>query len=169
MPTQPRLIRFDLVGLGDPFYRLTGKTLNLEMGDIKNAIKRFEAGGAEIEEIAATLDAHWNEYKLRGAVALYRWNPELRLTFLGQIVTDSDDEDAQPETYDDDKRTPPVILRALDLWFVLNVLGRARANILLPNAPLALEGQYLGQSLYTDDPRLIAIAQATGIIEESLK
>ncbi|MBL8163046.1 MAG: hypothetical protein JNJ61_13760, partial [Anaerolineae bacterium] len=45
----------------------------------------------------------------------------------------------------------------------------ARANILLPNAPLALEGQYLGQSLYTDDPRLIAIAQATGIIEESLK
>jgi hypothetical protein len=169
MPTQPRLIRFDLAGLGDPFYRLTGRSLNLDMSDVKQSIKRFEAGGTEIETIAATLNVHWSEYKLRGAVALYRWHPDLRFTLLGQIITDNDDEGAPPEHYDDDKRKPPIVLRALDLWFVLNVLGRARANILLPNAPLALEGQYLSQSLYTDDPRLIAIAQATGVIEESLK
>lgn len=169
MPTQPFLVRFDLVGLGDPFHRLMGKSLNLEMGDIKNVIKRFEAGGAEIESLAATLDAHWSDYKLRGAVALYRWNPEVRAVLQGQIPGDSDDEEAQSEVYDDDRCPMPVILRALDLWFVLNVLGRARANILLPNAPLALEGPYLSQSLYCDDPRLAAIAQATGVIEEPLK
>jgi hypothetical protein len=100
---------------------------------------------------------------------LFRWNKDLRYTLTGRILGDDElEEDEAHELYEDDKRKPPTILRALDLLLVMNVLARTRSNILLKTAPLALEQQYLGQSLFTDDARLIALVQATGCVEEAL-
>jgi len=171
VPVSGHLVRFDLEGLGDPFYRLLGKPLTIDFGDQQAVIKALEGNSPEITEMIDKLDAVWEGYDFVGAILLYPWRKDLRLTLIGQVINETDDEEepSPTEYFDDDKRTPPKVLRALDLWLVLNVLARTRSNILLPDAPLTLEQPYLGQSLYTDDPRLLALTQATGWIEEPLK
>ncbi len=166
MPVGQQLVRFDLNGLGDPFYRLLGKRLTIDFGDPQALYNAFDERSDDVQEMIVRLDEAWNDYQLRGAILLYPWNRDLPQTLVGRIPND---DDTQPdENYDDDKRPSPVILRAFDVLLVMNVLSRTRANILLKNAPLALERQYLSQSLYSDDQRLIALVQATGCIEESL-
>jgi len=169
IPVTSLLVRFDLDGLGDPFYRVLGKRLTVDYGDPEAVTKAIEAGGADVEEMAVRLDAAWDDYKLQGAVLLYRWTKDLRYPLTGRIISGDELEEGEtPDTYEDDKRKPPTILRALDLLLVVNVLARTRANIILKNAPLALERQYLGQSLFTDDARMISLAHATGCVEEAL-
>jgi len=169
VPVTNLLVRFDLDGLGDPFYRVLGKRLTVDYGDPDAMTKAIEAGGADVEEMVVRLDAVWDEYKLQGAVLLYRWTKDLRYTLTGRINNGDELEDGEPQdSYEDDRRKPPTILRALDLLLVMNVLARTRANILLKNAPLALERQYLSQSLFADDPRMISLAHATGCVEEAL-
>jgi hypothetical protein len=168
---EKKLVRFDMDGLGDPFHRLLGKRLMVDFGDPAAVSKAMEAGGEDVDEIAARLDTSWSEYELTGAVLVYRWKKDLRHVLLGQIPPSDDefdDSDGQPALYEDDQRKPPAILRALDMLLVLNVLARTRANILLKTSLPALTSEYLQQSLYTDDPRLIALAQATGCIEETV-
>jgi hypothetical protein len=144
---------------------MLGTKLSVEMGDTANAIKAMETGGENVAEMVARLDDMWKEYDFKGALLLYSWNKDTRSVLMGRIpVPESAEAD---DHYDDDKRQVPTILRVLDLWLVINVLARTRANLLLPDAPLALEAQYLGRSLYSNDPRLLALAQATGCIEES--
>jgi hypothetical protein len=165
----PTYVRFDLDGLGDPFYRLLGKRLVVDFGNPEAVMKAIEGGGEDVQEIAARLDAAWEEYNLGGAILLYRWTKDMRYVLSGQIPPDQDeldDEEAQPSYYEDDKRKPPTILRAMDMLLVMNVLARARSNILLSASPLALEGEYLRQSYIADDSRLVALAQATGCVEE---
>jgi hypothetical protein len=170
IPVTNTLVRFDLDGLGDPFYRVLGKRLTVDYGDPEAVTKVIEAGGADVEEMATRLESVWNDYKLQGAILWYRWSKDLRYPLTGRIISGDELEDDEPQdTYEDDRRKPPTILRALDLLLVMNVLARTRANILLKNAPLALERQYLGQSLFTDDARMISLAQATGCVEEALK
>ncbi len=164
IPLVSPLVRFDLTGLGDPFHRMLGTKLSVEMGETPAAIKAMEAGGEQVAEMAARLDESWKEYDFKGALLLYNWNKDTRSVLMGRIPLA---ENTEPEDYEDDKRPAPTILRVLDLWLVINVLARTRANLLLPDAPLALEAQYLGRSLYSNDPRLLALAQATGCIEES--
>jgi hypothetical protein len=171
IPVATQLVRFDLDGLGDPFYRLLGKRLVVDFGDPSAVGKAMEAGGADVDEIATRLDAVWADYNLDGAVMLYRWNKDLGYMLAGQMPPDEDefdDGDSSPSFYEDDKRTTPTILRSLDMLLVLNVLARTRANILLKPSPLALDGETLRQSLYSDDPRLLALAHATGCIEEAV-
>lgn len=161
----PKLIRFDLMGLGDPFYRLLGRSLQMELGQPSAVVKALQAGGDDVLEIVERLDTAWAGYAFKGALLVYPWRKELGLMFEGRIpVTNENETD---EMYDDDKCAPPSVFRALDYTLVLNVLARTRANILLPDAPLGLEGQYLNRSLFTDDTRLIALALATGCMEES--
>lgn len=171
VPVNTQLVRFDLQGMGDPFYRLLGKPLSIDFGDQQAVIKALEANSPEVAEIVDKLDAAWKGYEFHGAILFFPWRKDLRQTLVGQVINDTDDEEEpQPtEYFDDDKRTPPKVLRSLDFWLVLNVLARTRSNILLPDAPLALEQQYLFQSIYTDDPRLLTLTQATGWIEEPLK
>lgn len=161
---RPYLVRFDLNGLGDPFYRLLGKKLHPGFGDLAATIKAIEGQAEGVPEIVERLELAWGDYALRGAVVLYSWRKDSGAALQGRIpvATENDAE----ELYDDDKPTPPTVWRALDFLLVLNVLARTRVNILLPDAPLALEAQYLNRSLFTDDPRLIALAQATGCIED---
>lgn len=166
MPVSTKLVRFDLDGLGDPFYRLLGKRLTIDFGDPQALYKAFEERSEYVQEMGTRLDESWQEYQLNGAILLYPWNRDLPSTLAGRIG--NDDETQPDDHYDDDKPAAPVILRSFDILLVMNVLARTRANILLGNAPLAIERQYISQSLYSDDRRLIALAQATGCIEEAL-
>lgn len=171
MSVSPTYVRFDLDGLGDPFYRLLGKRLVVDFGDPAAVSKAMEAGGQDVQEIAARLNTAWEDFNLGGAILLYRWTKDIRQVLIGRIPVDEDefeDEDAQPAVYDDDKRKPPTILRAMDMLLVMNVLGRVRSNILLKSAPLALEAEYLSATFITDDPRLVTLAQATGCVEEAV-
>jgi hypothetical protein len=172
IPVVTQLVRFDLDGLGDPFYRLLGKRLVVDFGDPSAVGKAMEAGGADVDEIAARLDAAWADYSnLDGAILLYRWNKDLGYTLAGQMPPDEDefDEgDSSPSFYDDDKPKAPTILRALDMLLVMNVLARTRSNILLKPSPLALDSETMRQSFYSDDPRLLALVHATGCIEEAV-
>lgn len=164
VPVAGVVVRFDLDGLGDPFYRLLDKPLRTEYADHHAAVQAIEAGGQAVNALESVLESSWQDYELRGAVLLYPWRNDLPQVMVGQMVQgDEDDED-----YEDEKPPAPVFLRALDLRLVLNVLARTRANILLSRAPLGLEKQYLSQSLFTDDSRLVTLARATGCIEEAL-
>ena len=47
-----------------------------------------------------------------------------------------------------------------DQLLALNVLGRTRAGLLLPGAPLDLDPSVLARKLASDDPRLVALASS---------
>ena len=90
-------------------------------------------------------------YTLKGAMLVYPWEEERKQVILAHARTNN---------------TRAVCLRAIDPLLVLNVLARARTNLLQPRAPLALEASYLERALITDDSRLLKLAQLTGYIEE---
>jgi hypothetical protein len=176
-PVSPVYVRFDLDGLGDPFHRLLGRDLNVHFADRKAVIQAIETGGDDVAQLIDRLDTAWDAYNLRGAVLIYTWRDELKQVISARIVppkpaknpfdSGSDDEpDIDPAEPVKEAVKAPVCLRAIDFLLVLNVLGRTRSQILMANAPLVLQGAFLERSLITDDPRLIAIARATGCIEE---
>jgi hypothetical protein len=169
MPLMPRLVRFELHGLGDPFYRLLNRPLHTEFPQADALYRAFQERPADSAAIAEHLDGVWKGYELKGAILLYRWNANLRFVLNGRVpVGNHTNNEDKPETYDDDNRQPAQVLRALDIGLVLNVLARTRVNVLLHNAPLALEPQYLRQVIFTDDPRLVKLAQSTGWLEETV-
>jgi hypothetical protein len=77
-----------------------------------------------------------------------------------------DDADWQ-DTSTDNHKSNVTCLRAIDLAFVLNILARSRANVVVGNTPLALEPGFLSQTVVCDDPRIVALARATGCIDEN--
>jgi hypothetical protein len=92
---------------------------------------------ATAEHPEPELDAAWAAYGLTGAALVFPWSA----------------------------RHPVVYERALsatDRVLVLNVLARARAAVLLGGAPAVLDPEYLGRDLACDDPRLVALVEATG-------
>lgn len=171
IPVFQHLVRFELNGLGDPFYRVLGKPVSLQMSDPKAVIQALQSAGEAVAELTGRLDTAWQEYDLRGAVLMYTWREEIRQRGAAKPSpppSDTDDNDGLDEGIEEVKPAPVTILRSLDVLLVLNMLCRTRVNILLPTAALALEGQYLKQSLITDDPRIVALARATGCIEETI-
>lgn len=78
------------------------------------------------------LERRWQEAGLRGALHVYSLP---RAAVLGET---------------------PVL--GTDALLALNVLGRARAGLLLPGAPLDLDPSVLARKLASDDPRLVALA-----------
>ncbi len=166
LPVTEVIVHFTLDGLGDPFHRILGKRLMVDFGKRDAIVKVFEAGGADVDEIVSRLEIAWQEYVFSGALMLYPWNVNLPQVMAGRLPPGQDDD--EDTRYSEDNRQPPTLLRSVDPLLVLNVLGRARANILLPETPLVLEKSYLNLSLMADDPRLIALVQATGYVEESL-
>ena len=78
--------------------------------------------------LADRLDRAWAPLDLRGAALLYAGT------------------------------TSPLFAKACgDALLVLNVLARARGNVLLPDAPLVLQAGALNRYVMTDDPRLTAL------------
>lgn len=107
------------------------------------AIARFALADVEASSFlnaagcTAKLEAAWQSCGLRGVCHVYPWR------------------ESQAET-------PAVVVRVRDVRLVLNVLGRARSQLLLASAPLELEDGFLARELASDDPRLVALARRHG-------
>ena len=78
------------------------------------------------------LEQRWQEVGLRGALHVY---PLPEPAVVGEAT-----------------------VLGTDALFALNVLGRTRAGLLLPGAPLDLDPSVLARRLASDDPRLVALA-----------
>lgn len=182
-------VRISLQGLGDPLHRLLGTPLNPELSNPAKVTKMLSKDESLQEKLAEVLNEAWEIYNLRGAMMLYPWDEHIRKAFTDTIQPtpppppkkedDSDDdyEDFDYEDEDDDdvpalpsffarKNKRVQLLRAIDVAFVMNILARARANVVVCNTPLALEPGFLEKTVICDDPRIIKIAQATGCIDE---
>ena len=88
--------------------------------------------------LAMDLETSWEGYALRGAVDLFPWSDTLLREDHGYREA----------------------LRSSDPSLVLNVLGRARSQLLLATTPLALEPGLLNQRLATDDERIVGLVRA---------
>lgn len=175
-------VRIQLGGLGDPFHRLLGTPLNTEYGNPLKVVQALQQDDELREKLEKLLDEAWESYGFRGAAILYPWDAEVRKAFIqppqpvqppanpGNKKDDSND-DAEDDSWLDGLANAPTkgsceCLRAIDVLFVLNILARARTNILVANTQLALEPGFLEQVYVTDDPRIVALARATGCLEE---
>jgi hypothetical protein len=183
VPIATTLVRLDLRGLGDPFHRLLGHPLNVEYGDLKNLSKVLEKGGDNVDELRAHLEKAWLNYGIAGAVLIYNWHDGAKNAVASRASVDkpvkltnntanNNDDDTLDDpdlgTLEEDNRDAAVCLRAIDVTLVLNVLGRTRTNLLLGDAQLSFDRRLIERSLVTDDPRLVALAHATGCIEEGI-
>ena len=92
---------------------------------------------AVAEHPEAVLDAAWARYGLTGAALVFPWHARHAAVY-DRAVT------------------------ATDRVVVLNVLARARTAVLLGAAPAVLDPEYLGRDLASDDPRIVALVEATG-------
>jgi hypothetical protein len=177
LPLNKTVVRFDLDGLGDPFYKILRHEINTEYSHGKAVSQALESGGENVNELETLLDKVWEGYDLQGAMMVYRWNPSTwkgieapypmpsdQVDWLSDVVDDELEEEAPKEP------TPPAItcLRALDLPLVLNVLARSRTQVLLTKAPIVFSQQYLNRALVTDDPRIVKLTRATGYLREKL-
>lgn len=175
-PAYKTVVRFDLRGLGDPFYRLMGQDINPDFGDSRALTRALEEGGESVGKLQTLLDEAWTRYAVEGAVLVYNWNSETWKTIAypehGQQPVQNDTQsDADDFSDDNNANTQPPkplfqCLRAIDLALVINVLGRSRSQLLIARAPLLMAQQYLNRSIMSDDPRLVALTRATGFIEE---
>jgi hypothetical protein len=181
-PIYGAFVRFQLAGLGDPFHRLLGMPLNMDYGNPAKVIAALQQETDLREKLEMLLDQTWATYAFKGAAIMYPWEDEVRkaITQPPQPVyvppannnanndDDNDDNGDSQEWLTNPKPVrPPETLRAIDLLLVLNVLARVRSNILVTNTPLALEPGFLDQTFISDDPRIVAMARATGSIEEA--
>lgn len=166
LPLRGVAIRFELKGLGDPFYRLLGHQLNTEYSDCRLVARDLEQGGADVDVLRSLMDEAWCRYGLKGAMIVYQLDNEHLLKQLNapsmmpkKSVFDDDD-----ETNDEPPKPAVKIWRAIDMMLVLNVLARARMQILLATSPVVFSQHYLNRSIVSDDPRLVALAMATGVV-----
>ncbi len=167
-------IRFHLDGLGDPFHRLLGTDLDIQYGEVDAVIRRLQEDEEVREGITAILDEAWATYSFDGAILLYVWNDHVRKAFAEApyptkppVLQKGDQNQEEPSQAEVQPIASNIeCLRAIDITLVLNILARTRADILIHNTPLALEEAFLRQSFVCDDPRLVALSQATGCIKE---
>ncbi|HEX2623023.1 MAG TPA: hypothetical protein VHL11_22840, partial [Phototrophicaceae bacterium] len=75
-PLQKTVVRFELRGLGDPFYRLLGHDLNPEFGDFKHVTAVLEKGSESVKVLEESLNNVWDSYRLQGAILVYNWNAD---------------------------------------------------------------------------------------------
>ena len=177
-------VRFQLGGLGDPFHRLLGTDLDVELGNPQKVVELLQADDDLRTQLEAVLEEAWNAYGFRGAALMHPWNEGIRKALVHHPLPvdppkkEESSDDEEEDLFDDDKKENPFAskdsgtrqiecLRAIDLGLVLNVLARVRSEVLVEQTPLALDPGFLDQAYVTDDPRLVAIARATGCIEET--
>lgn len=168
LPLHKVAVRFELKGLGDPFYRLLGHEVNTEHSDSRLVVRKLEQGGDDANAIRTLMDSVWEKYGLKGALMVYTMENENLVkqlnapSFMPKKDLFDDDDD------NDKKEEPPKpavkVLRAIDIMLVLNVLARARTQVLLATSPVMFNQHYLNRAIVSDDPRLVALAMATGVI-----
>lgn len=186
-PMMDAAVRISLDGLGDPFHRLLGTALKVEFGSPEKVVEKLQSDKKLLGRLTKVLDKAWKGYKFEGAALLFPWDDDVRKAYVqpvhpndsipknnnqndanNQNNDDDDDDDIDwLDSVSDDQKSKVTCLRAIDLAFVLNILARSRANVVVANTPLALEPGFLSQTVVCDDPRIIALARATGCIDEN--
>lgn len=151
LPVSGLIVRFSLDGLGGSLQRIIGDKAPANLGSYDSLLQSIEKNRESMKALNASLNKAWQSYELKGAMLVYPWEEERKQVILAHARVNN---------------TRAICLRAIDPLFVLNVLARARTNLLQPRAPMALEAAYLERSLVADDPRLIKLAQVTGYLEE---
>lgn len=173
VPTGNTVVRFGLAGLGDPFYRVLGHKMDPDMGDVTKLAAALEAGSERADELTAKLDETWASYGLSGAMLVFRHDNKVARalavpTPMPMLPGDGDaDDDDDDENKQDNQKMQVARLRAIDPVLVLNVLSRARSQVLLAGAPVVYGHEYMRRQLVTDDARLVALAQATGCLPDA--
>jgi hypothetical protein len=115
-------------------------TITATLTVVGAALARFAVDPQELPALLAEpglrerLEEHWHGLGLRGALHVYPLPDRAAL------------------------KKKAVVQAGAPL--ALNVLGRARAGLLLPSAPLDLDPGALARTLAADDPRLVALASA---------
>jgi hypothetical protein len=165
IPTGATLIRFQLKGLGDPFHRMLGETLNMDYGTPQKAAEALQKDESLRERVTALLDKTWANYQMVGAMLLTPYDLAMRVytSPVHPVPLPDDDSLETPAA-----PVPPKceFVRAIDLTLVLNVLARVRDGILVAETPLALEPAFLDKTWVTSEARLVALARATGCLED---
>lgn len=177
-------VRISLDGLGDPLHRLLGQPINMTYSKVSSLADALAADPDLAERVATALDEAWANLNFRGAAFLYNWDDRIREAFTQPPEPlppqpPKKDEGEDDSTDDDDtddfpawlaeigiSSQPAQQLRAIDVAFVMNILARTRAGVLVGNTPLALEQGFLETTVICDDPRIIELARATGCIDE---
>lgn len=178
-------VRFSLEGLGDPLHRILGTELRLDLADSQKIAEALRHDAHLREQLAQALDVTWTKYNLTGAILLYEDADPVRKAFTQALQPErpparakKKDDDSEQESSDEEDREASEeqvvtsfvsheCLRAIDPAVVLNVLARARGQVLVENTALALETAFLERSYITDDPRVIALVRATGYVSEA--
>ena len=127
LPYKLRMVRVSLI-----------PEVNLRISQI---LKKKQFNLQEELNLIPLLDEAWERYRLRGAIFISPWTEEVADLF------DSN----SPWKY------RLTMLRTVNPLLVLNILGRSRAKLLLPNVPVSLEPQFLARDVISTDPRLIQI------------
>lgn len=104
-------------------------------------------------DLRERLDAAWEAWGFSGAALVHTWSEKARVAYVTRLQAIGQ---------------PTVALRPTDPALVLNLLARARSTVLIAHAPPALERAFLERPIYSDDPRLVALVQATGYEEVPL-
>ena len=113
-------------------------TVTAKVGVVGSALARFAVAPKRLQTLLddpglpERLEQRWSELGLRGALHVYSL-PGREVTGAAEHVS-------------------------ADQLLALNVLGRTRAGLLLPSAPLDLDPSVLARKLASDDPRLVALA-----------
>jgi hypothetical protein len=143
----------------------------LNNADPATLAQTIQHGGEIVNNLVQRLDEAWDAYNMQGAALVYSWNDHIKEIIAN--VPEMMKNTFSPNPFDDTanantSQTPisGMCLRSIDMLLVLNILGRTKSNILLGNAQLILEEGFITRSLVTNDPSLVALAQATGCIEE---
>jgi len=174
-------VRIELVGLGDPFFRILDTPLDKSIHDIEGILKRLNEGHKLFQQLSEELDRRWEKIGFTGAVMLYPVHKNIQLAFSEPTMPvqpaaqdlifedDSDNQASQPAPANSPvaQTTPYRMFRAIDPALIFNILGRVRGNVLVDGTPLALEEGFLKQSYLCDDDRIVELALATGAIEEA--
>lgn len=153
VPVGSAIVCFSLEGLGGSLRYILGDNLPVAGGNYETILESTENDQQALKTIQHNLDSVWADYDLQGAMLVYQWEESMRDTLLHSARIDN---------------SKAIILRAFDPMLVLNVLARARENLLQPGAPLALEKSYLERTLISDDQRLVRLVQTSGYFEEAL-
>jgi hypothetical protein len=130
LPYKLRMVRVSLI-----------TEVNLRISQI---LKKKQFNLQEELDLIPLLDEAWERYRMRGAIFISPWTEEVAELF--------------------DTKSPwkyrLTMLRTVNPLLVLNILGRSRAKLLLPNVPVSLEPQFLARDVISTDPRLIQIIRA---------
>jgi hypothetical protein len=180
-PLRLEAVRISLEGLGDPFHRLLGTAINAVFSKPAKVVEALGKDEELLKRLSDVLNDSWEKFEFRGAALLYPWDEGIRRAYnqvlqptpppIEKKEPENDEDELAEDQLPDWLATPSqkagACLRAVDAAFVLNILARSRANVVVGNTPLALEPGFLDQSLLCDDPRIVALARATGCIEEN--